>query len=88
VMDNLRAHKGRDVADAIEAMGAKVLFLPPYSPELNPIEMMWHVIKVALRKMRARTVERLFVGIRQALESVDLSYFSAWFAHCGYPQPS
>ena len=53
VMDNLSSHKVSGIAQAIEAVGAKVLFLPPYSPDLNPIELMWSKMKAILRKLRA-----------------------------------
>jgi transposase len=58
--------------------------LPPYSPDFNPIEMMWSKIKAYLRKVKARTVEALFKAIGDALNSISLSDISAWFSKDGY----
>jgi transposase len=60
------------------------VFLPPYSPDLNPIEMMWSKIKALLRKAAARTHEELLVALAQALEAVTASDARGWFASCGY----
>ena len=68
----------------IVAVGATVLFLPPYSPDLNPIEMMWSKIKAYLRKAKARTKELLEVAMAQALNSITTSDILAWFAEYGY----
>jgi len=84
IMDNLTSHKVAGVVDSIIAAGAKVVYLPPYSPDFNPIEMMWSKIKAYLRKVKARTKELLEKAIAQALSLVTTSDILAWFAECGY----
>lgn len=86
VMDNLRPHKNAGVIQAIEAAGAEVWFLPPYSPDLNPIEKMWSKIKAYLRKAKARTKEGLWRAIGAALQTVTASDAKGWFESCGYGQ--
>ena len=85
VMDNLRAHKVSGVAEAIVSRGARVEYLPPYSPDLSPIEACWSKLKTALRGAKARTYEALNVALAEAWESVTASDAQGWFAHCGYP---
>jgi transposase len=84
VLDNLGAHKVEGVREVIEARGARLIYLPPYSPDLNPIERCWSKIKTALRAAKARTREALEVAISQALATVTESDARAWFKHCGY----
>jgi len=84
IMDNLPAHKVNGVVELIQARGATVLFLPPYSPDLNPIELCWSKIKSALRKAKARTTDALIEALAQALRSVSLTDIVHWFAHRGY----
>ncbi len=84
VMDNLSAHKVRGVVELIEARGAQVVFLPPYSPDLNPIELCWSKVKTALRMAKARTVEALIAALADALRAVSVDDIMHWFAHCGY----
>jgi len=84
VMDNLTSHKVACVTEAIEAGGARVLFLPPYSPDLNPIELMWSKMKTILRKLKVRVKELLDEPIATALESITSSDIAGWFAHDGY----
>lgn len=84
VMDNLPAHKVAGVVELIEARGAEVLYLPPYSPDLNPIELCWSKIKSALRQAKARTRDTLIDAMAQALRSVTLTDIAHWFAHRGY----
>ncbi|MGQ0600304.1 MAG: transposase, partial [Anaerolineales bacterium] len=84
VLDNLSAHTGRQVQRLIEVRGAQVVFLPPYSPDLNPIEKCWAKAKVALRKAKARTWEALLEALAAALRSVTADDARAWFTHCGY----
>ena len=84
VMDNLSAHKVAGVRPAIEGHGAQLLYLPPYSPDLSPIEQCWSKLKAVLRRIGARTREALETAIQQALETVSESDALAWFAHCGY----
>ena len=84
IMDNLSSHKVKGVAEAIEKAGAKILYLPPYSPDLNPIEMMWSKVKALLRKAKVRAKEHLSSAIADALRSVALSDIYGWFKHDGY----
>jgi transposase len=84
VMDNLRAHKVSGIREAIEGRGVKLIYLPPYSPDLSPIERCWSKIKTALRAIGARTREALERAIKKALSTITESDALAWFAHCGY----
>ena len=84
VMDNLGAHKNPDTISLIEKVGAEVRFLPAYSPDLNPIEMMWSKVKSLLRKAQSRTRPDLLAAISSALASVTSQDASGWFTHCGY----
>jgi transposase len=83
-MDNLTSHKVQGIADLIQAAGAEVVYLPPYSPDLNPIEMMWSKIKAHLRKTKARTKESLDAAIGKALDLVSKADIAGWFAKDGY----
>ena len=85
VMDNLKAHKVAGVAEAIEAAGARVEYLPPYSPDMNPIEKCWSKVKTYLRQAKARTREALEAALKQALLTITEADARAWFTHCGYP---
>ena len=84
VMDNLSPHKSDPTLALITQAGAQVLFLPAYSPDLNPIEMMWSKVKNLLRAAAARTHAELIVAIGQALAHVTAQDAINWFAHCGY----
>lgn len=84
VMDNLSAHKDREALNLLEEAGVKVRFLPAYSPDLNPIELMWSKVKALLRKAEARTNEALLLAIGDALSRVTQKDAAHWFAHCGY----
>jgi len=84
VMDNLSAHKVEGVRQRIEAAGAQLLYLPPYSPDFNPIEKAWSKIKEQLRSAKSRTVPALEEIIAQALQTITGPNASAWFSHCGY----
>jgi transposase len=86
VMDNLAPHKMPAVIETIEAAGAEVWFLPPYSPDLNPIEKMWSKIKAFLRKVKARTEEALNEAITAAFATITDSDAINWFKSCGYIQ--
>jgi transposase len=83
-MDNLGAHKNEATLALIAAAGARTRFLPAYSPDLNPIEMMWSKVKAFLRAAEARTEEDLLKAIALALASVSAQDAKGWFAHCGY----
>jgi transposase len=84
IADNLSAHKATGVQEAIAAQGARLLYLPPYSPDLNPIERCWSKIKTFLRAAKARTREALDAAVTRALATVTESDARAWFAHSGY----
>ena len=84
VMDNLPAHKVEGVRSLIESVGAELLYLPPYSPDFNPIEQAWSKLKQQLRSAKARTLETLEVAITEALAAITPNNATAWFAHCGY----
>ena len=84
VMDNLSIHKGSRVRSLLRKVGARLFFLPPYSPELNPIEMMWSKVKAHLRCAEARTADSLLEAIGRALSLVTPAQCLNFFAACGY----
>lgn len=84
VLDNLSSHKLPRVAELIESAGAEVWYLPPYSPDFNPIENMWSKVKQVLRSIAARTFDGLVDAIRSAFGRVTTSDLLGWFTHCGY----
>ena len=84
VIDNLSAHTGETIRQLIEAQGARLEFLPPYSSDFNPIELCWSKVKAALRAAKARTFEALLEAVAKALRSISLTDIQDWFAHCGY----
>jgi transposase len=84
IMDNLAVHKDALSLSLISQSGAQALFLPAYSPDLNPIEMMWSKVKTLLRSAEARTLPDLVEAIRSALGSITPQDAMNWFAHCGY----
>lgn len=85
VLDNLGAHQDPRVKEAIEAAGAKLVFLPPYSPDLNPIEAAWSKLKDYLRQAQARTREVLDTVVVEATDWISADNAKGWFRHCGYP---
>jgi transposase len=88
VMDNLGAHKGERVRKLIEGSGCEVLFLPPYSPDLNPIEEAFSKVKGLLRRAGARTREALIEAMGRALDTVTTKDTRGFFEHCGYSLPA
>jgi transposase len=84
VIDNLSAHKSAEAQACLEARGVQVVYLPPYSSDLNPIELCWSKVKQALRSAKARTFDALLEALRTALLSVSPEDVKAWFRHCGY----
>jgi transposase len=84
VMDNLSAHKGKRIRELIEARGCKLLYLPPYSPDLNPIEEAFSKIKGILRKAQAESREALIKAMGTALDAVTCRDVRGFFEHCGY----
>jgi transposase len=85
IMDNLGAHKVKGVREAIEAAGAKLIYLPPYSPDLNPIEKCWSKIKTYFRAVKARTKEALEQALKEVLQLITKEDAEGWFESCGYP---
>jgi transposase len=85
VMDNLSVHKVAAVDATLTTYGARLEYLPPYSPDFNPIEQCWAKIKTALRTAKARTLKALFQALQTALLTISEADAQAWFAHCGYP---
>ena len=84
ILDNLSAHKDEAALEMIRVAGAQVRFLPPYSPDLNPIEKMWSKVKQLLRGMKARTEDDLLSAIGTAMSCVTESDALGWFVSCGY----
>ena len=84
ILDNLAAHKVEGVRPLVESAGARILYLPPYSPDFNPIEQAWSKIKQLLRAAKARTLEALEEAIADALAAITITNAKAWFGHCGY----
>ena len=86
VLDNLAAHKVKGVREAIDKSGTTLLYLPPYSPDFNPIEQAFAKLKALLRKAAARTVEGLESAIAEALEAFSPEECANYFTHAGYKQ--
>ena len=84
IMDNLSCHKVKGVRELIEGAGAQLIYLPPYSPDFNPIEKMWSKIKAILRKLRCRSEATLFEGIGKAFLEISNSDALGWFYSSGY----
>ena len=84
VLDNVGAHKPDRIRHLVEAAGARLLFLPPYSPDLNPIELGWSKLKGVLKDFGARTRDALDVAIRRGMDLIGADDARAWFTHCGY----
>jgi transposase len=87
VMDNLSAHRRPQIQRLIEDAGATLLYLPPYSPDLNPIEMIWSKIKRLLRSYAARTIDALHDAFGNAFAAVTTRDIAGCFRHCGYATP-
>lgn len=84
ILDNVSAHKNKKTKQHLEKMGVELVFLPPYSPDMNPIEECWSKVKSALRRFCARTIEGLDSAIASAAEAVTPTDAAGWFAHAGY----
>lgn len=84
ILDNLAAHNDSEVHHLIEQAHAYLTFLPPYSPDFNPIEEMWSKVKTFLRRAKARTKEDLYDAIGAALKTVTAQDATNWFSSCGY----
>lgn len=85
VLDNLSSHKRPRIAELIRAAGADLVYLPPYSPDLNPIELAFSKVKQALRSLAARSVAEQWNGVQPILDRVTASDVTGFFRHCGYP---
>lgn len=86
-LDHLNLHKSAAARKLVEAAGATVLFLPKYSPDLNPIEAAWAKVKALLRKAAPGTVSELRAAMRAALRRITPEDAAGWFQYCGYPLP-
>jgi len=84
ILDNLGAHKVAGVRELVEARGARLVYLPPYPPDLNPIEQAWSKIKQQLRSAKARVLEVLEQAAGEAISLITPENAVAWFHHCGY----
>jgi len=84
VMDNLGAHKVDGVRERIEQTGASLCYLPPYSPDFNPIEQCWAQLKQRLRALKARSVDTLQHALHDALSALTAQHAANCFRHCGY----
>ncbi len=84
LMDNCSIHKGEEIEALITQAGAKLIYLPPYSPDFSPMENCWSKIKSLLRSIGARNYPDLAKAIEQAFEQVSLKDIQNWFTHCCY----
>jgi transposase len=84
VLDNLPAHKAEQVRTALDRAGITYYYLPPYSPDLNPIEQAWSKLKASLRALAARSLEALEVELGPVLATITPQDAQSWFRHCGY----
>lgn len=84
IMDNCSIHKGGEIEELIEAAGAKLIYLPPYSPDFSPIENCWSKVKNILRSIGARSYPDLAKAIETAFKQVSLNDIYNWFTHCCY----
>ncbi len=82
--DNCQIHKAHEIEEALERCGAWALFLPPYSPDFNPIENCWSKVKSILRSLKPRTLEELLDALVEAFSSITKQDILGWFRHCGY----
>jgi transposase len=87
-MDNLHAHKTAAVRALLDGSGFTYRCLPPYSPDLNPIELAWSKVKTLLRKAAARTVDALHAALGPALDAITAQDAQGFFRHAGYPCPN
>ena len=84
IMDNMKSHHAKAVKKLLDSSEIRYIYLPPYSPDLNPIEKLWSKVKAFLRKFKARTLDALPNAIQNAFHSVTISDCSGWFRFCGY----
>ena len=86
VMDNMRSHHAGVVTELLQKKNIDYLYLPPYSPDLNPIEKLWSKMKISLRKAKIRTEGALSNGIQAALREITPQDCKGWYRFCGYVQ--
>lgn len=84
VLDNSSVHKSKKVIETLKMLNIRYLFLPPYSPDFKPIELLWSKMKTILRKLKARNKPDLQIAISSALDSITLLNIHNWFRHCAY----
>ena len=84
VLDNCTSHKNPEIINAIHKVGAKVVYLPPYSPDFSPIENFWAKVKSLLKSLGARTYQALEEAIREAFRQVTVQDIQNWYTHCCY----
>lgn len=84
ILDNVRFHKTKEIVALIESKGAKAVFLPPYSPDLSPIEKMWSKIKTILKRLMPRSEEEFYDAVVESISEVDQIDCEEWFESCGY----
>ena len=84
ILDNVNFHKLSSIIEAIESVGVSVVFLPQYSPELNPIENMWSKLKAYLKTKKVKTLNELKKHLKTGLERITEYDCESWFDHCGY----
>lgn len=84
ILDNVGFHKLASVVQAIESVGVRVVFLPQYSPELNPIENMWSKLKTYLKSVKVKTLDDLKTFLKEGLDRITEYDCESWFDHCGY----
>ena len=84
MMDNLSSHKVAGLEEIVRERGARIEYLPQYSPDLNPVENMWSKVKAYLRQAKERTKEALFEAVGAALRTISVQDAQGWFEHCGY----
>jgi transposase len=84
IMDNIKFHLQERIREAVESKGANIIFLPPYSPDLSPIENMWSKIKNSLRRLAPRTIKDFEKSLKSAFEEISKNDLIGWFKHCGY----
>jgi transposase len=84
ILDNLSAHKVKGAMKPLEDKGIKVVFLPRYSPDFNPIKLAWSKIKAYLCKEKARTIDRLYSAVSEALDRITQEDIRGWISHCGH----
>lgn len=84
VMDNMKSHHAKAVKNLLDSSGVRYIYLPPYSPDLNPIEKLWSKVKVFLLKFKVRTLDTLPNAVQHSFQTVSPSDCSGWFRSCGY----